>query len=254
MIEHHKRHLHLINALRHEYGKNIVISCMDLVGHGLSGGNRAYIDKFDTFIEDMFQFFDICNERFYSKHDVEKTFFISHSLGGLISLRSVSHETRKIPFKIDSLILTNPCVSLKLELPQKVISMIDALPGAISKLRIPLIYNAYDLTHDEDSAIEFMHDHLISKSITIKLGAETLVGAKSINSLSYFLKYPCLFILSGDDQVVDNEKTELFITGMDKKKVKVLFYANMRHDILNESCRTDVFKGIIKYMNNRRIL
>jgi alpha-beta hydrolase superfamily lysophospholipase len=251
MIEYHKRHMSFINSLREEYGKSIVISCMDLVGHGLSGGNRAYID---TFLEDSFQFFDICHKRFYKDHNVEKTFYISHSLGGLISLRSVTHETKKLPFEIDSLILTNPCIAPKIELPKKIVSMIDALPETISKLRIPLIYNAYDLTHDDESAIEFMHDHLISKSITIKLGVETLIGSKSINSLSYFLKYPCLFILSGDDKVVDNEKAELFITGMDKKKVEVQFYANMKHDILNESCRSDVFRGIINYMNKRRNL
>lgn len=252
MIEHHKRHWSFFESLRKEFGKNIVISCMDLVGHGLSGGNRAYVDKFETFITDLYQFFDICHERFYSEHQVEKTFLISHSLGGLICLKAVSHETKKLPFDIDSLILTNPCVCPKLELPKKVISILDAFPDAMTKLRIPLIYNAYDLTHDDDKAIEFMHDHLISKSITLRLGLETIEAARSITSLSYFMQYPCLFVLSGDDKVVNNDATELFIAGMDKAKAEVNFYDQMKHDILNESCRNDVFRGIIKYINKRR--
>ena len=97
-----------------------------------------------------------------------------------------------------------------------------------------------------------MHDHLISKSITIKLGIETLRASKDINSLSYFLNIPCFFILSGDDRIVDNEKTQLFITGMDKKLVKAKYYPNMRHDILNETCRNDVFQEIISYIESFR--
>jgi lysophospholipase len=200
----------------------------------------------------MFKFFHICHKRFYETHNIEKTIFVSHSLGGLISLKSVSDELRELPFEIDSLVLVNPCISPKIEISKKIVNMVESLPETISKLRIPLIYNAYDLTHDDDAAISFMHDHLISKSVTIKLGLETILATRSINSLSYFFNYPCLFILSGDDQVVDNEKAELFITGMDKKLVKVKEYPGMKHDILNETCRNDVFKEIIKFIDQRR--
>lgn len=63
---------------------------------------------------------------------------------------------------------------------------------------------------------------------------------------------PCFFILAEDDRVVDNHKTKLFITGMDKKLVKVKLYPNTRHDILNETCRNEVFKDIINYIEEIR--
>ena len=252
MIEHQKRHISLFNALRKEFGAGVIISAMDLVGHGLSGGNRAYVDEFNTYVRDMYDFVKICHDDIYNDFNVEKTFLISHSLGGLISLKLISDDERELPISIDSLILSNPCISPKLTLPKTVTSSLELLPVTAGQVRLPLIYDAYDITHDNDSAIEFMHDHLISKAITINLGLETLKAVKPLNSLSYFIKHPCLFLLSGEDKVVDNKKTELFITGMDKKKVDVKYYPNMRHDLFNETCRDDVFKNVISFIKKRR--
>lgn len=251
MIEYHKRHEELFDVLRKKYGKKIIISTMDLLGHGLSGGHRAYVDEFQTFQKDMAKFFEICHERFKDRFQF-KNVLVSHSLGGLISLKTVTEED--LSLQINGMIFTNPCISPKLELPKMALRLVESLPDTLSRVRIPLIYNAYDLSHDEEKAISFMHDHLISKSITIKLGLETIRAVKHINSLSYFFNIPSLFILSGDDRVVDNDKTKLFITGMNKEIVKVEYYPNMRHDILNETCRNDVFQEIISYIDYIRDL
>ena len=55
-------------------------------------------------------------------------------------------------------------------------------------------------------------------------------------------------VQGGDDSVVDNEKAKLFVTGMDKKVAESKTYPNMKHDLLNETCRKDVFKEIIKWI------
>ncbi len=251
MIEYHKRHEDLFDALRLKYGKKLIISTMDLLGHGLSGGHRAYVDSFDTYQQDMKNFINICYERFYKDHSI-KTHIISHSLGGLVSLKTVTNEEIQLPMKISSIVFVNPCISPKIELPKFAVRVVENFPETVNRVRVPLIYDAYDLSQDKEKAIAFMHDHLISKSITIKLGIETLHAVKHINSLSYFFDIPCFFILSGDDKVVDNEKTKLFITGMNKEIVKVKYYPNMRHDILNETCRNEVFQEIISYIDDSR--
>jgi len=252
LIEYHHRHEDLFDALRNHFGKNLVISTMDLYGHGLSGGDRAFIDTFDTFVKDMQYFFQDCYDLLYEDSEVE-TFMIAHSLGGLITIKTLSQELTHLPFSIKGLVLTNPCIAPKIELPAKVVKIADHIPDAVSKVKIPLIYDAYDLSHDEDKAISFMHDHLISKSVTIKLGVEIINATKSVNSLSYFFNFPTLFILSDDDRLVDIEKVELFLTGMDKSLTQKKRYPKMRHDILNETCRSDVFREIIKYIEGKRV-
>lgn len=249
MIEYHRRHEEFFEYLLDHYKGKIIISVMDLLGHGLSGGHRAYVDEFKTFLLDMVQFFYLCDSRF-PNDIIKKRILGSHSLGGLISLKTVVSGSYNLPFQFEKLIFVNPCICPKIELPKMTLNMLRGIPPLMRRVRVPLIYNAYDLSQDSEKAKEFMHDHLISKSVTIKLALETVKATEGINTLSYFCKIPCLFILSGDDVVVDNDKSELFITGMDKSLVVKKNYPNMKHDILNETCRIDVFKEIIGYINS----
>lgn len=249
MIEYHKRHEDLFNALRLRFGNRLLISCMDLYGHGKSGGDRGYIDKFSTFVEDFRNFLSIQ----YHRHYMDRYFtpiFISHSLGGLVMLKALSDESRPLAIDPKLCVFVNPCLKPKLNLPKEATTLLSSMPETLAKVRVPLIYNGYDLSHDEQKTREFVSDHLISKSITIKLGTETLNATKDINSISYFFNYPTLFLLSGDDRIVENEKTELFYAGMDKKRVRKVNFPNMRHDLLNETCRTQAFEEIIKDIEN----
>ena len=243
MIEYHKRHEDLFKSLLTHFKEDIVISAMDLVGHGKSGGNRAFVDSFENYTQDWLSFLNLCSE-FHHDREVD-TFIIGHSLGGLIILDTLSNEEIELPFCINSIILTNPCVSPNIQLPKPIEKLVTNLSPSMGKMRIPLIYDAYDLTNDDSRAKSFIHDQLISKSITIRLGVETLKVSKNISRHSYFFKYPSFFILSGEDKVVDNKKTRLFIAGMDKTRVKIKEYPQMKHDILNETCRNEVFFEII---------
>jgi lysophospholipase len=251
MIEYYKRHEELFEALLSHFKRNIIVSAMDFVGHGQSGGHRSYVKEFKNLTDDWLRFLEICHSKYYQDKEVE-TFVIAHSLGGLVVLNTLSNEEYEIPIDISAIVLTNPCIAPKLKLPFPVEKTLLNLNSLLRRVRVPLIYDAYDLTHDHDRAVSFIHDHLISKSVTIQLALETLKATKNLTRHSYFFKYDTLFILSGDDRLVDNEKTRLFITGMDKKKVKSLEYPNMCHDILNETCRNEVFQEIIKYIENKR--
>ncbi len=247
MIEYHKRHEDFFVFLMNHLKENVMISVMDLLGHGLSGGHRAYVDHFDTFQKDMLSFLELCKNEFYNEPP-EKTVLMGHSLGGLICLKTITEYYEELPFNIDSLVLVNPALAPKIELPNPIKSFLNKIPGHINQIRIPLIYDAYDLSHDNEKAKSFLHDHLISKAITLNLAKETLRAVKGINSASYFIEIPCFFLLSGHDKLVDNEQTKLFITGMDKSLVQVKYYPDMYHDLLNETCRSDVFKEIMRYI------
>jgi alpha-beta hydrolase superfamily lysophospholipase len=249
MVEYYKRHEEFFEKIISVFKQDVVVSAMDLVGHGKSGGNRAYIDKFENYTNDWLSFLGLCRDRFYEEHEVD-TFVVAHSLGGLIVLNTLSDEEIELPFKINSIVLTNPCIAPNIQLPRPLEKLVNDLSPSLGKFRIPLVYDAYDLTHDEQKAKSFIHDQLISKFITVKLGLETLKISRNITRHSYFFKYPVFFILSGEDKLVDNRKARLFIAGMDKSRVKIKEYPKMRHDILNETCRNEVFLEIISYIKN----
>lgn len=250
MIEHHGRHDALLNQLCHNYEQDFVISTLDLVGHGKSGGLRAHIDSFQTFTSDWLNFLAICKTRFYDDHDVE-TFVISHSLGGLIVLKTLIENQDELPFPIKKTIFCNPCIKPNLEIPDSLVSFVqDHIPKAIGQIKMPLIYSAEDLTHDKNKIIDFQKDPLISKSISLNLGVETIRACETLAGESYFYPYPSLFLISGDDKVINADKVEVFLSGMKKGLAQKKNYPNMRHDLLNETCRKEVFQDIIEYIES----
>lgn len=249
-IEYHKRHFELINHIANDLKTDFVISALDLVGHGKSGGDRGHVSSFNVFTRDWVNFLEHCKERYYEGREVE-TIVISHSLGGLVVLSTIFNEENNLPVSISKTIFCNPCLKPKLEIPNQLLRIMESnMLSPLGKVRLPLIYNGQDLTHDSEKIIEFTDDTLISKAITINLGLEILKACKMLAGQSYFYPYPALFLISGDDRVVDSEKTKVFLSGMEKDLMKVKLYPGMLHDLLNETCRTAVFEEIMDFIKN----
>lgn len=245
--DYHKRYEDLIVYLLETFKENILISCMNLIGHGYSGGSRVFVNSFDDYIEDFLKFVRVDTD-FYHDRKVS-THIIAQSLGAVIALKTLIDKSSHVPFKIDSLILINPCIKPKLYIPPVAKGIVGKLINKIGKFRVSNIYTGKDITTDNAKAIEYDTDELISNFATVKFIDETLKATEDIMRCSYFIDFPCLFLLSDKDKLVDSKVTDLFISSIDKNFVKVLKYSNTMHDILNEKCATLVFKEIKEYID-----
>ncbi|MCO4754226.1 MAG: alpha/beta hydrolase, partial [Bacteriovoracaceae bacterium] len=159
----------------------------------------------------------------------------------------------QLPFSIDSVALTNPCIKTKIKLPSVAHDFMDVLGQSVGKTRLPSLYKGKDLTNDRSKAISFDGDHLNSQFITTSMARAILQNSSVMMSYAYYLQTPTLFILSGQDKIVDNDATELFIGAMSKTLARKVFYDEAKHDILNETCATEVFQEIIEYIDQTQL-
>lgn len=234
------RYSDLFNSLLDSF-QNSVVTSFDQMGHGRSGGTRAYVADFDHYVEDLEQVYQLVKNRFVNPH--KKIIIVSHSMGSLVTLRWLLSKQAGDE-RPHATVFAAPCIRPKQVLGKFGESALNKIHLLTPKLHLPAIYKGADLTRDELKANEFDTDTLIPKFICAEMGHQIVRAGKQVRPLAYYIKTPSLFLLAEDDRVVETDTAELFTHGIDKKYVRVIKYSQARHDLLNDLNRETVFNDI----------
>jgi alpha-beta hydrolase superfamily lysophospholipase len=244
-LEHSGRHLDLIHFMLKNFGPDAALTAWDHVGHGRSGGIRAYVPQFKVYVDDM----NLVAEHIQALHSpVTKTIILAHSLGGLISLTRVLDTSYGWNYPLHGMIFSSPCIRPKMMLGASAEVLLQKLDQMSGKLHLPLIYTGKDLTRDPERANDFDSDNLIPNFITVKMAREIVEASHRIRGLSYYLNVPNLFLVSGQDKVVDPESTTLFAHGIDKRLSQTVQYPEHYHELWNEVDRFEIFETMKKWI------
>ena len=245
-IEHHRRHEDLILYLLKNFGQDVSVSVWDLVGHGLSGGVRSHVDKFETYIHDLLKFIDECS---LINSEKTKNFLLAHSLGGLITLTAVLDSQFKINLPISGLIFSSPCIKPIMVLGKTSEFLLEKLSLLSNKIHLPIMYHGKDLTRDLARANDFDSDTLIPKFITVGMAQAIISASAKVKGLSYYLSIPSLFLIAEDDKIVDEKSTTLFAQSADKGLVTIKKYPQHYHELWNELDRKEIFETAKLWIN-----
>ena len=246
-LEHSGRLMDLVDFWMKNY-TNVMVTVFDHIGHGRSGGTRAYVPGFKNYIEDLLlvgKFSQTLLE------ENSKTFICAHSLGGLITLTCLLDTEYGWPYQLSGLILSSPCIKAKQLMGTFSDPLIHRLNLLTPKLHIPMIYRGADLSGDRERANDFDTDSLIPKFISIRLIKEILDASQKLRGLSYYMNIPSLFLVAGNDCLVDPESTILFAHGIAKDKVEIQSYPKDRHELWNERDRMDIFKKMKNWADKK---
>lgn len=244
-IEHSGRHADLVNFLLKSYN-DVAVTIFDNIGHGRSGGTRAYVESFRHFVDDLIKVAEFVHSK---NHPDTKTFILAHSLGGLITLTRILDPQYGYPFPLKGLIFSSPCIRPQTILAPLSVPVLQRLNALTPKLHLPMIYSGKDLTRDPDRANDFDTDNLIPKYMSVRMAKEVIDASDKIIGLSYYLRIPSLFLIAGSDRIVDPASTLLFAHGIDKQLTEIIQYPEHYHELWNEIDREAIFQTMKRWLD-----
>ena len=225
-------------------GAGINVYALDLRGHGVSEGRRGHSDRFDYYLQDLDRF----------RWEVEcltasnlPLFLLGHSMGGLITLRYIEeYET-----SVRGAIITSPWLATGPSIPRWKILGAGVLNKLLPALPIDAGIDPDFLSHDPMVVSQYREDPLVHRKITPRLFMEASTAMGLVLSRSDRIKMPVLFLLAGDDMIVDTRKSEAFARSLAASDVTVHVLPNYYHEVLNDFDRAQAFKEIREWIAGR---
>lgn len=216
---------------------------IDHQGHGLSGGDRAYVKKFSNYAEDF---------KAFAKEELKKyegknipSFLLGHSMGGLISFLSVITD----PFVWKGFIVSGPFLTP----PDAVLlNIVEYGNRKFPKLPVPITVDAIGLNSNETEREIYLNDPLVYHGwVKVGWGREILTTVTYVWENIDKIKLPLLFLHGIEDTICPIQFSLPFFEQIPAKQKKFIKYPVMRHEIFHEPEKKVVFSDIISWLDAR---
>jgi alpha-beta hydrolase superfamily lysophospholipase len=216
----------------------------DLRGHGLSEGRRGHAPNFDILLQDLDRF----RREVEGLVDVRvPMFLLGHSMGGLIALRyQEEYNTR-----FRGGIIVSPWVATAMTVPRWKTSIAPVISKALPALPFSNRIDPALLSHDPDVIEAYAGDPLVHDRITPRLFTEASHAMGLVFQRADRFDDPLLFLLAGDDRIVDARRTHALARAIPSGEVTIKVYPTMYHEVLNERDRMLVYRDIRNWIAAR---
>jgi alpha-beta hydrolase superfamily lysophospholipase len=238
--EHGGRYKHFPQYLGESFDR---FYAMDQRGHGRSGGLRGYSPNFDQFVTDLLRVATDVQTREPGK----KIYLAAHSFGGLVALRTLLKE-KKVPFQ--GVIISAPLLGVTLKVPAYKKALGEFLGRTFSKVQLSNEVNPSHLSHDPAVVAAYVNDRLVHSKITPRLYLDMMQTIEWVKHQTGPLAAPVIFLIPGQDKIVDSEKTLEFFRNLKFRDKELREYPEMYHEVFNETAKTKVFEDVKKWLTN----
>ena len=209
------------------------VHAFDLRGHGLSGGRRVYVRRWDDFLDDV-------EVRLSALRTLGlPVVLFGHSMGALIAL-TYACSNRPKP---DLLVLSAPPLRAAVPGWQRLLAPLLGTVAPTVVLSNPI--SGDQLSHDPAVGVAYFADPLVQPRSTARLGAQLFSAMKRGRSELAKLDIPTLVIHGGADTLVPTEGSEPLgeLPGVERRVLP-----NLRHETLNEPEGPEVVAAVVEWL------
>lgn len=206
----------------------------DLVGFGASGGTRAHIDSWTTYLDQV-------ESHLAATRNTLPQVLMGHSMGGLISLEYALSD-RPQP---DLLVLSSPGLSGGAAWQR---SLAGVAAAVLPKVSLPNGLDGSQLSRDPKVGEDYFADPLICTKSTTRLGAELFAAMDRVGRNLGQLSLPTFVIHGGADTIVPAASTAVLAAF---PTVERRLYPKLRHETMNEPEGPEVVADIIAWIDSQ---
>jgi acylglycerol lipase len=238
--EHSGRYGNVVEALvPHGYA----VYGVDHRGHGKSGGLRAQIDHYDTWLSD----FDAFRRVVVSRHADVPAFVLGHSMGGNVALGyALLHQE-----DLAGLVLSGPAIASKKLPPAPAIPLMMALSRVLPNLPA-ITLDPDDISRDTAVVAAYRADPLVwHGKVKLRIAAEQLRGMLSFPDRVGDLKLPLLVLHGTADRLTDPAGSRMLQQRAGSPDKTVRFYDGLSHEVYNEPERQRVLADLQAWLDER---
>ena len=223
--------------------KNISSYAIELRGFGETEGLKGHVDSFNAYFKDICCLRDIISK----ENSGKKVFLIGESLGAVISLLLIAGGSNLF----DGLICVSPAFvsKMKVSLSKYIRIFASLLYNPKKQFGIP--FTAGMCTRDAACQKLLDEDKKECRVATSRFILETFIAQTKSKKLKDKIKLPALFLLAGEDKLVDIEASRKAFKSFEIKDKTLIEYPLMYHALSIALGREKVFEDILKWAEGK---
>ncbi len=219
---------------------NISSYAIELRGFGETKDLKGHVDSLDTYLKDILTLRNIIAQ----ENPGKKIFLLGESMGGLIVFLVAAGEERLF----DAVICISP--AFKSSIRFSAFEYIDIFlsfiysPKRQFRMKIDSSMCTRDSGYQKIMDSDPREHRLATSGLLVKLARAQIKARKLKNKI----KMPLLFLVAGEDKLVDVETTKRLFDNIGLEDKTIFFYPEMRHALSIDIGREKVFGDILKWV------
>ena len=238
MCEHGGRYEHVVAEFLAR-GWEVILG--DLRGHGLSGGLRADVDTFETYLTD----FDAIAQEL--SVDPQRTALFGNSMGGLIMTRYA--ETRRDQWP--ALALAAPLFGVAVKVPWWKRRLGDILMAFAPTTHLTAGLRESNMTSDPEFLAARHADQFLQNSVSVRWYFAMQAALKDVYEDAEKVTLPVLILQGLKDKTTDPEAPKYWMVQARSRDLELVEYSDALHELLNDRGWQAVCGKLLDWLDQR---